>query len=486
MAAPIELLLRQQAPGSGDVQVFLSAAGHHDAFLVPWPPSLLTLQRAWQQRFLRHHDPAFAWPDGAAVVRTYSEQLRRGLQQWLASPPWQPLQQLLEQRPGCPLTLRIEAGEPALSSLPWEALALQRPIWRLAGASLPPQATPARARMPRILLLVGAEQGLDLSTEVERLQQQQRRGRIQLQLLRGPAFTPTALRQALQQNAGWDAVLYLGHTSAGPNGGLLYLGDGSQLDGMTLEADLAVAARHGLRLLLFNSCSGLQLAQHAAAAGIDWAVCFLEPVPSGAAALAFAALLASLEQGNELLAAVSHTRGVLAEGSDTEGCDLLLAAVAAPAARPFVLPLRRRRQLALRLASSSCRQVGAAAAFSALALSMELTPANPINSYLLDRRLEIQRVWRRLLSKPGPLSGSPIPVLLLDPAISIPELGAAPAADHTPRQALAAVLQRTPPAQVPLVGLDVVFDQPQPGTEQLAAVLRSQTDRRVIGGYIPP
>ena len=490
MGARIDLLIRQATNSSSQLQVFLTAPGRQDAFVVPAPGQLLTLQQVWRQRFLKHHDPAFVWAEGAAVVRSYSEQLRQGLQQWIESPAWKPLQRLLADLQDLPLTVRLDGVDGALRSLPWEALSLQRPIWRLDGdGPVAAGSAPMRARKPRILLLVGSEAGLSLDGEVERLQEQQRSGRIRLTVLRGQSFTPAALRNALAQSAGWDAVLYLGHTSAGPNGGVLHLGDGSQLNGQALEADLAAAASHGLRLFLFNSCSGLQLAERAVRAGIDWAVCFLEPVPSAAAALAFAQLLEALETGGDLQGAIDQTRQVLAWRNGLEGCELLLASVATPTAKTFLLPLRRRRQLLLRLASSKRKQAIAAGTVVAAGLLMELTPANPLNSYLLDRRLEVQRLWRQVTQQPGPRASGDNPaisVLFLDPATTTPELGGGQASDHTSRVVLAEVLKLTSPTQVPLVGLDVVFDQPRPGTDQLAAVVRSQPGRRVIGGFVPP
>jgi hypothetical protein len=134
----------------------LSAAGRQEAFVVPRPAELEQLQQVWRTRFLRHHDPAFVWPEGAAVVRSYSEQLLQGLRQWLQRPGWHPLQQVLRELPEVPLTIRLDGVSEALGALPWEALALQRPIWRLDGSS-PANAASAttRARQPRMLLLVG-------------------------------------------------------------------------------------------------------------------------------------------------------------------------------------------------------------------------------------------------------------------------------------------------------------------------------------------
>lgn len=489
MSARIDLLIRQAADSNGSLQVFLAAEGRQDAFVVQVPSQLLNLQLVWRQRFLKHHDPAFAWEKGAAVVRSYSEQLRLGLQKWLESSAWQPLIGLLADFPAVPLTVKLVGVDAALSSLPWESLALQRPIWRLDGDGPSSRSlAPVRARKPRVLLLVGSEQGLNLDEEVERVQAQQRNGRIRLTVLRGRAFTPAALRASLSESAGWDAVLFLGHSSAGPNGGLLHLGDGSQLEGQSLEGDFAAAASYGLRLLLFNSCSGLQLAECAVRSGIDWAVCFLELVPSAAAALAFDQLLVALETGCDLQAAIAQTRKALADRDGFEGCELLLAAVATTTAQTFRLPLRRRRQLLLRLASSKRKQAIAAGAFVAAAMVLELTPANPLNSYLLDRRLEVQRLWRQVTQQPGPGTGrnNPvIPVLMLDRSMTNSVLEGASESDHTSRIVLAEVLKLTPATQVPVVGLDVVFDQPRPGTDALAALLRSQPGRKVIGGFVP-
>lgn len=492
MAARIDLLIRQQPDHAGQLQVFVSAAGRQEAFVLPVPTELVTLQQSWRQRFLRHHDPAFMWPDGAGAVKSWSERLLQGVEQWLAEPSWAPLQQLLQELPGMPIALRLDGLPEALTSLPWQALPLQRQIWRLDGEASPTTDLPGRvtrARKPRILLLVGSEQGLSLNGEVAHLQQLNQRGRIALQVLRGTNSSAVALRSALAQSGGWDALLYLGHSSSGPNGGVLHLGDGTQLDGQVLEKDWAIAARGGLRLLLFNSCSGLQLANHAVRAGLQWAVCFLEPVPAAAAALAFEQLLAALEAGSELGTALDAARQGLISTAGYEGCGLLLAAVRAATAEPFHLPLRRRRQLLLRLEQTTRKQVYAAAALTALAFAMELTPTNPISTYLLNRRLEVQRIWRQISHQSGSRSlpgSSPIPVLLLDSSTTIPALGVAPARDHTSRLALAAVLQRTPVDQVPVVGLDVLIDQDQPGTNALAAVIRSQSKRRVVAGELSP
>ena len=485
----INLVIRQGANNPSGLQVFITAPGCNNAFALPEPNQLYELQKSWRHRFLKHHDPAFVWPQGAAVVKTYSNQLRLALQQWIESPDWQPLQQLLVALPNLPLTLRLEQVKAELYSLPWESLCLQRRIWRVDGNGLSniKQVT-LQARKPRVLLVVGAEQGLNLDGEINQLMQLQRSGRIQLTMLRAEHCSAISLSNALAKSSGWNAALFLGHSNSGPMGGVLHLGDGSQINGQSLESHLAIAAKNGLRLLMFNSCSGLQLASVAARAGINWSICFLELVPSKTAATAFAELLSGLETGADLVTSLAKTKATLASNEYFEGCDLLLASVATSDAEEFKLPLRRRRQLLLRLASSSRYQAIAAVAFTAVALLMELNPSNLVNTYLLDRRLDVQRAWRQLVKQPGPqvdISNKPIPVLLLDQA-TFQSLGVPAVADHTSRYALAEVLKRTPPDQVPVVGLDVLIDQPRSGTNQLAEVIKQQPGRRVVAGYLSP
>lgn len=155
----INLVIRQGANNPSGLQVFITAPGCNNAFAVPEPNQLYELQKSWRHRFLKHHDPAFVWPQGAAVVKTYSNQLRLALQQWIEIPDWQPLQQLLVALPNLPLTLRLEQVKAELYSLPWESLCLQRRIWRVDGNGLSniKQVT-LQARKPRVLLVVGAEQ----------------------------------------------------------------------------------------------------------------------------------------------------------------------------------------------------------------------------------------------------------------------------------------------------------------------------------------
>jgi CHASE2 domain-containing sensor protein len=172
---------------------------------------------------------------------------------------------------------------------------------------------------------------------------------------------------------------------------------------------------------------------------------------------------------------------MLSADTGTVGTDLLLSLVAAPKARPFQLPLRKRKQFLLRLARSTPTQAIAAAALVALGAVGDLDPTNPISTYLLDRRLYVQRLWRSATGQPGPTVPA-LPVVVLNQR-SAAELSATATPGRVSRDLLTKLLQRTPPAQVPKLGLDLVLDEPAPFTAELAQVIRAQARPLLVAGF---
>jgi len=487
----IDLSLQRTAEAD-QLTAFLISHTATEAFTVAIPSELAGLHQAWLRRFLAHHDPAGpAIP--SAVVHDYGTRLTAAMAGWLQQRNWEPLRRACEQLPALPLRIRCSAAPALIERLPWESLPLGRPIWRLDGpqpalaATTVTAASPTRRqlRCPRLLLLVGDEQELDLATDIAQLERLSGQHRIELTSLRGQACNLGGLRTALQHPQGWDVLVFLGHSSGDPEGGgRLQLGDGSWLSGRALAAELQQASRHGLSLVLLNSCAGLDLARCCTSAGIPWALCFREAVPTHAASLAFSALLLQLEQGSGFCTALEQVRRELA-ATGPAGSELLLSAMGAASASELVLPLSRRRRLHLRLASSTASQAIAAALLVAVGGIAELLPANPVSTYLLDRRLYVQRLWRQATGQPGP-QRPPVAVLLLDERRTYPALAVAPTPGRVARAALAEVLRRTPPAAVPVVGLDVVLDEDAPGTDGLAAVIRQQRRQRVVAGWFGP
>ena len=399
----------------GELTAFMQSPTQNDAFQVAFPLGAVEWQQEWRRQFLAFHDPANTAVT-ADAVSNFGTGLHQALSEWLGLPECDLLRQALSNHPGLPLRLSFTGeGATRLEQLPWELIFPDRNCWRLIKkCKLNKVTAPKRSRRPRILVIAGETDAGALDHELGRLSQLSRQGRIDLQLLNGSACTLAALREQLNASQGWDALLFLGHSEPDPTGGgRMLMGDGSWVTAASFADDLQKAAGNGLSLALFNSCSGLDLARSSVIAGVQWALCFREPVPCIAASRAFSELLASLERGSDLFTATKKAKHLLMADPESSGSDLLLSLVGAPSARPFQLPLRKRKQLLLRLASSTKAQAVTAGMLVAVGGAFDIDPANAINSYLLDRRLYLQRTWRSITQQPGP-DASSLPVVVLD------------------------------------------------------------------------
>lgn len=144
------------------------------------------------------------------------------------------------------------------------------------------------------------------------------------------------------------------------------------------------------------------------------------------------------------------------------------------AGQPSQLRPSLRRRYGRRLAGSQRRQAIAAGLLLLLAVCSDLDPANPISTYLLDRRLALQQAWRHGTGQPGPTPPTAAVVLLPQQPQPIA------------RALLADLLERLTPDRYPAVALDYVLDRVGPDPQALARLvrlIRSQRRPRLVVGY---
>ena len=476
----MDVLLKATAEGDA-IDVVITGTSGASCFQVPWPTTLLRQHQAWRRRYVAHHDPAGA-DVSADVVERYGTDLVQSLEEWLQSNDWRPFEQ--EQRreqKSSNIRISFSGASTALEQLPWENMRGLGRIWRTVRpitSALRPIRTTHR---PRLLLWIGLEEGLELDDELTLLNQLQRNKQIELRILRGAQGMLTNVRDALNESQGFDALMFLGHSQADKSGGgRLQLSDGSWLNAGELQPVITSAASRGLELVLLNSCSGLDLAVSLVRFGVSWVACFREPVGCKTASASFKTLIEGLQSNQELTDAVTTVREHLRE-SGAAGSALLLSLVGSTEAPVYTLPLHRSRQWQLRWRQTPRQQWLATGCAVVLAGCMDLVPSNPVNHYLLDRRLAMQAIWRRITHQPGP-QGPSLPVVVIDQH-SDRQLGSESIPNRVSRQTLAILLERTDPTQVPVVGIDVVLDEPMPHTGQLANVIRQQQRSSVFAGH---
>jgi hypothetical protein len=132
------------------------------------------------------------------------------------------------------------------------------------------------------------------------------------------------------------------------------------------------------------------------------------------------------------------------------------------------------RRLRHRLAGSQRNQAIAASLLLVLAALCDLDPANSASTFLLDRRLALQKPWRQGSAQSGPQPPATAVVLLPQQAAPVS------------RARLADLLEILPPAQFPAIAFDYVLDRvgPDPeASERLVQRIRRQQRPTLVVGY---
>ncbi|MEO1127301.1 MAG: CHAT domain-containing protein, partial [Cyanobacteria bacterium J06639_16] len=289
---------------------------HHDCV---WSHALTQAWQSWQQMFsLRGlpqvpHVPSTYVPqfildglsdgdEAAGFPRSYSSRLMQhlgvNLWQWLFDGP---IQRSLDQSLGIamgqnkPLHLRLELRDPELISLPWEIMQQQsgRQAISLGQQIVFSRTTSDVDPLPdfdldsalRVLLVLGHDDDAPVVTQpmngpkrepVLQLQEEaialktlleqspsnltasgKRAVVCQVEALLQP--TPAELIDALESGL-YNLFFYAGHGVPAPDGGLLFLGADSTLNGTELAQ---VLTRCQVKLAVFNTCWGAQPDQSA-------------------------------------------------------------------------------------------------------------------------------------------------------------------------------------------------------------------------------
>ena len=154
---------------------------------------------------------------------------------------------------------------------------------------------------PRILAVFGDRTGIDTEADAGFIQQ------LQADLVTLVEPTVAQLRHQLEDRQGWDILFFAGHGSD-VNVSAVHLNPSESVTLTDLSPALAAAIGRGLKLAIFNCCSGLGLATSLAALDLPTAIVMREAIPNRVAQDFLQTFLHSFESGNSLLAAVAAAR----------------------------------------------------------------------------------------------------------------------------------------------------------------------------------
>lgn len=462
---------------------------------VPYPTQLTTLYQQWQRAYLSFYKRALRGRIGAVGQVTAVEpdlhsqlvqaeaRLLSEFHRWLRQGDLADIRKTLtlaarEQ----PIDLFLTCNPLAIARLPWETWEIgteygETPI-RIARSPntirIAPSALPQTRRKTRVLVILGDETGLNFAGDRRALQSL--KSLVDLTFVgwtpgQDPVALKTAICKAIADPIGWDVLLFAGHSNeADVVAGHIYVAPQTALSIWELQPYLQTAQANGLQFALFNSCSGLTIADALIELGLSQVAIMREPIHNQVAHHFLVAFLQALAQYRDVQDALQDAgRQLKLEQHLTYPSAYLVPSLFRhPDSTPFCIqPKGWRRELRRWLPGK--RQ---AIALSTIFL-LSLIPG--VQNTLLSGRLLTQAIYRHLT---GQLPTAPPEVVLIqvDDASrrQAPEL-----LDVSPidQSYLANLIDRLVDHGATVIGVDYLLDlSPTEQSPRLAATVRQAVD----------
>lgn len=295
---------------------------------LPPAPKIAELHRSWQLLYEALHLRLDWHPRieiEAADVTNVSQiefsdlcqQLASQMNTWLNSEPFRSIDQSLRTRLNATdeIRLLIETNDRLVQKLPWHLWNFfeHYPKAEIALSGVEYQRSPhvsqSAHRKVRILAILGDSKGINV--DQDRLFLAQLSDQAEIEFLVEPCREQ--LNDRLWQQ--WDLLFFAGHSSSQTQG-FIQINPDESLSLEQLRYGLKRAIEQGLKLAIFNSCDGLDLARQLADLSIPQVIVMREPVPDVVAQTFLKYFLASFSQGQSLCAAVRTAREQL-QGLET-------------------------------------------------------------------------------------------------------------------------------------------------------------------------
>jgi hypothetical protein len=463
---------------------------------LPYPDSVMIAYQQWQgaymdfyQRLGRLRGGLRARVVNSGVVETVEDwrsrlvqaqaQLQSEFYDWLNHRDLLPVRSAIAQAVASPeapgVELFITCDPMDLDRLPWETWEIAREFGipsavRIARSpmNLPAERQGRKRRGKlRLLAVLGDDTGLDF--KAERAAIGKLKGSVEVEFCGWNGADSRGLLETICDRIvdprGWDIVFFAGHSNETKlTGGELAIAPGNSVLITELLPALTQAQALGLRFAMFNSCSGLSIANTLVNAGLGQVAIFREPIHNQVASEFLIQFVQRLIQGADV-----HQSMIAA-------CDFLSRDRHLTYPSAFLVPsLFRHPESPLLKPPPSIQwrdllpetRLDRSVVTGALLLGC----MGSVRSTLLDIRIALQAVYR---DQTGQLAKTAPPVKLVQIDQKSIDQPNGPKSPINPidRRYIARLIDRLPQAQT--IGIDYVFDQPTPQNEPLKQKL---TDR---------
>ncbi|MGB3310220.1 MAG: CHASE2 domain-containing protein [Nodosilinea sp.] len=447
---------------------------------VPFPPALLGLYEAWRRAYLGYYKQGMRGRVGATgqVVATevdWHSQLKQAEARLLSEfHTWLKDGKLFDLR--AELTSAPQAAEGAqaktelfitcdpieIARLPWETWELGQQVQIVRSPpnirAAPGDRQSFRRGKARVLAILGDETGLNFTGERTALNAQKKLLDIHY-IGWQPGEDVAALKQRICQTIaaplGWDVLFFAGHSNeAALLDGQVAIAPNTAISIKELAPALREAQRHGLQFALFNSCSGLDIAQALVSLGLSQVAIMREPIHNEVAQTFLVQLLQHLAQFDDMQEALRKACEFLKVKQELTypSAYLVPSLFRHPDSVPYRIQPVGWRALSRRWRPTKHEAI----AVAALAL-LSLLP--PVHAGLLDQRVWAQAVYRDRTGQVAAEAPAPILLVQIDPETFTRQgIGTFKPIN---RALLANIITRLNERNATVIGIDYILDLAQ-------------------------
>ncbi|WP_341526341.1 CHASE2 domain-containing protein [Nostoc sp. UHCC 0302] len=459
-----------------------------------YPENLTALYQEWQRVYLRFYNTALRGRveeigslttppvDWHAKLVQAEAQLLSEFHHWLRSAELYEIRAAIAQATNTIKTPYIDVflscNPLELARLPWEVweigieFALDARKIRIVRTPTNRRETVTNfnrrdLRKARILAILGDDSGLDFQAEKKAIGSLTSLAEVTFvgwQPGESISELKTKIVNAISSDLGWDILFFAGHSNeTNLTGGEIAIAPKVALLVSEIEQSLTIAKSRGLQVAIFNSCKGLSIANKLIDLGISQVAVMREPIHNCVAEEFFLRFLQALSQYEDvhtsLLAASKYLK--LEKNLTYPSAYLIPSLFRHPEAELFRLKPLGFKQF---LNSFKPSRQEAIAVSALLVISLLL----PVQSFLLQRRILTQAIYRQITRQVAPATNPP-PVLLVQ--IDEESIRKANISNPKPmdRKYLGSLVNRLKADNARVIGIDYLMDRPQPQSDRILA-----------------
>ncbi|MDF5718370.1 MAG: CHASE2 domain-containing protein [Rhizonema sp. NSF051] len=321
-------------------------------------------------------------------------------------------------------------------------------------------------RKARVLAILGDDTGLNFNSEKSAIRSLEKIAEVEFvgwQSGKDITKLKTEIVETIASKTGWDILFFAGHSNeTSLTGGEFSIAPNVTLSLSEIVPSLTVAKERGLQFAIFNSCSGLSIANKLIDLGLSQVAVMREPIHNRVAEEFFVLFLQALTEYKDvhesLLAACEYLK---LEKNLTYPSSYLIPSLfkhpEAPLFRiePFGIKEKLKNLIPTR------RE--AIALSSLVLISLQL----PVQQFLLERRLLVQAVYRQMTNQVEKATTPPVVLVEIDEK-SIRDGGISNPKPMN-REYLARLVDKLTDAKARVVGIDYSLDRHQEDNDRILA-----------------